>query len=61
MQQIFAVQLQAHKNLACAAKMQKNVTVANLLLYLLLTQVNYIIEEKFHPAAVNICGITTWC
>jgi len=37
-QLIFAVQ--AHKNLACAAKMQKNVTVANLLPYLLLTQIN---------------------
>jgi len=34
-QLIFAVQ--AHTNLACAAKMQKNVTVANLLSYLGLT------------------------
>jgi len=36
-QLIFAVQ--AHKNLACAAKNSGNVTVANLLPYLLLTQI----------------------
>ena len=38
--------VQAHKNLECAAKMQKNVTVANLLPYLLLTQINLSRKKK---------------